>query len=197
MLVYTTSPFKNDAKKLGIKVNIFRIENGTATAEKFIESIKSKNHSTIVLGHSYPSSDSLAKGLTTGAFHGIGIEFSHSSISNKIFTMGDKPDATDTVDGINAKAKNIAVFTCDCGNAFDGLGSTNGTNFFSLDNGKDGETAVSKINEAGLAIARGIVNGERGRQLLKDATKAFNGIKTQYDQGDSVQRRILHPVQDY
>ena len=189
--------FKKDAKREGIKVNLFTKEKGTDTAAKFIESIQTKGHSVILMGHSYADADSLAKGQTTGTFHGILVEFNNSQISNKIYTIGDSREATDTVDGINANAKNIAVFTCDFGHTFDALGSTNKTNFFYLDNGKDGESALSKINAAGLAVAQGILNREKGEQLLKDANKAFNGIKTKYDEGDSVQRRVLSPVKNY
>lgn len=185
---------RKEAKKNGVKINIYRSDNGTSSAEKFIQSIMTKGRSVVVAGHSHGTAESVAKGVTTGRFYGMGVEFGGKSVlSNRSYLSGDNPEATDTVDGLNARAKNIAVFTCDFGGTFDSLGSENKkTNFLRVNNGKDGESGLSTINNAALAVTQVMIIGGSGEQMQSAAQKVFdNSSQPRFDSDDTVELRKL------
>ncbi|MCA1623946.1 MAG: hypothetical protein LC778_09130, partial [Acidobacteria bacterium] len=186
---------RKEAAKQGVKINIFTMENKTATAENFIKSMQTKGRTTILVGHSMTSPESEKKMTNTSRYSGAAVgRFSDDSIISSQDNV-EKGRATDTVDGTYAQAKNLAVFTCDFGPTFDKLSSASNTNFLSIDNGKDGFSSIAAGIEAGLSVTKVITNGGNAEQAQEAAQKVFDNSSNNYDKGDRVKLRVLKPIE--
>ena len=181
--------------KQGVILNIFRVGDGTATSKNFIKSITTAGRNTIFIGHS------AGDGQTEKTHKGIGIGFQNTNdgFLTDLLTTKDRAkvigrEAT-TLDGISAKAANIAVFSCNFGAAFDNLGSSNNTNFFYVNNGTLGGSGTDANNQAGYRIVQAFASGAKPQEALQAAREGFDSFRgAQDNDGDEVEHRVLKPV---
>jgi len=183
--------FKAEAKKQGITVHIYRVEDGTATAAKLIESLKAKDTVTIFSGHSQYTTHNGQK------------EY-HYALQLNGSTVGSSAEglSTDTADGVDIKNDIVAVFSCDFGKAFDRVTSSNGAVFVSIQQGEKPGSGIDSVNSAALSFAKSI--GQRNGGVLTstdDLSKAiaraqagFNSFSSPDNAGDRVVSRKLFPA---
>jgi RHS repeat-associated protein len=184
---------RKEARHRGVIVNIFRVGDGTATSKNFLKSIKAGGRDVVFVGHSVPTEESHKQNK------GIGIEFQSSANGAVRDVITDRKSLSQgygnqTVDGVSARAANIAVFSCNFGQAFDKLGSTNGTNFIYTNNGELGGTNVPAQANAAFGITRAFVNGLGGEAARQAAQAGFDSARGPEDNdGDRIDLRILRP----
>lgn len=183
--------FKAEAKKQGITVNIYRVEDGTATAAKFKESLKAKDTVTVFSGHSQYTEHN-------------GVKKYHYAIQLNGSTVGSSAEglATDRADGVDIKNDIVAVFSCDLGKAFDRVTSSNGAVFVSIKQGNDPGSGLDSVNSAALSFAKSIGQRNGGvltstdnlSKAIASAQAGFNSFSFPDNAGDRVVSRKLFPA---
>jgi RHS repeat-associated protein len=181
---------QKDAKKNGVTVNIYRIDDKTATAAKFIESIKTPGRTTILVGHSMLDEQSTER---EGRAVGKGLEFHDSAIVQAGY-VGERGGKWRGLGGVNVQADVIAIFACDFGRTFSGLRSSNKTAFVYTNGGKDGESGTDSQNQAALRFATAIANGGSAEQARGAAREGFNTFRQQTDDDDDIEKVVMQPT---
>ncbi len=154
---------KKNAPK-GVKVNIYTLDDGTATAEQFIKSISTENTTTVYFGHAY-GNDTMSQGKG-----GVGLEFHDSQISQRDQVPGSA-GKTVGLDNVDAKGDSIGIFACDSGKTFDNLRSSKGTALVSMQNGPDSTSGLDAAQQTSLEFAKTAIQGSTP-QASRDSAQA-------------------------
>ena len=149
----------------GVTVNIYTLDEGTATAKEFIKSVTTKNTTTVYFGHSY-GDNTMERGKG-----GVGLEFHDSQIAQA--DQVDGKGKTLSVDNVDAKGSSIGIFACDSGKSFDNIRSSNGTALVSMQNGPDLGTSVDTQNKVALEFARTAILGSTPQVSRDSAQTVF------------------------
>jgi hypothetical protein len=179
--------FKANAEKKGYTVNIYTVDSGTATAGKFLESLKAKDTVTIFAGHAQIT-DKVR----------VGIQFNGSHLGNSQDQRQNR--VSHTADAVDIQNDIVAVFSCGFGNGFNNITSSNGAAFVSIVQGSDPGTLADSVNRAGLRFAESIADSSGG-VLTRDADLRRSSRNAQaamadfgdapQNNGDRVNYRIL------
>ena len=148
----------------GVKVNIYTMDEGTATAKEFIKSISTENTTTIYFGHAY-GDDTMGRGKG-----GVGLEFYDSQVA-QADQVGKNEGKTVGLANVDAKGDSIGVFACDSGKTFDNLGSSKGTALVSMQNGPDLGTGIDALQQTALEFTRTAIRGSTP-QASRDSAQA-------------------------
>lgn len=136
----------------GTKVNIYTVDDGTATVEQFAKSLKSSGRTVIVFGHSTAKPEDQKQADQGGTLIGQGLKFSNGE------SVGGTLINTDTeklVSVNNIKASGIALFTCRSGNTVNELMSQmNGGGLIVNNGGADGKSKIHAQEDAAYAATK-------------------------------------------
>ena len=179
-------------KDKNLTVNILTVGKD-GSANKFLESLKAKDTTTVFMGHSYGQ---------------MGIAFGGSTIGNSQDSRRGR--VTNTADGIDIQNAVLAVFSCNFGNGFKDITSSNGTAFVSIVQGQEPgahpTTYAPAVNAAAFRFAQSIAAGTWSPLLLPGElnvarAQGQSGINAfphptegpMVNAGDRVDYRILPP----
>lgn len=185
------------AKKHGAVINIFTAKDGTATLDQFKKSIGIENRTTIVIGHSViPPSDIEAahNGTASAGGKGVGLDFVGGQLASPSAASKGLMIGFPTLEGVEAKAKNIVVLSCDFGDTFAPLGSSKKTNFLWGSGGGDGlGTTLGSIDKIGRKMAEVFARGGSAREAQGAGSAVFDLAPA--SDGDTVIREVLQPFE--
>ena len=189
---WATSAQKKDKE---LTINIYQISAANPrTVDAFIDSLKAKDTATIFMGHSAGRRDRVK----------IGILFDGAA------NVGSRSErgVTHSVDGVDIQNNVVAIFSCDFGNGFKNIASSNGAAFVSIIQGTlagaHKTTTKTAVNASAFEFTKSIANGSWnvttfGTTLDIARSRGQSGINANphpdpnVNAGDYVHYRILQP----
>ncbi len=170
------------------KVNVYTVDDGTATVGQFKSSLESEGRTVVVFGHSAADPDSNKRSTATGSrLEGLGLQFSdgifHRNVAVKV---GEHDQPVDKV-----KADNVLLFTCDSGSAPTEILSRMDVGGEVIQNGggPNGASSLLFQEEAAYAATSKLINGGSMKDAQTAAQNAINkSTIPQEDKGDVIWR---------
>jgi hypothetical protein len=181
------SSLKEIGRQHGNRVNIYGVNDGSATVERAVRSLRTPGRTVLIVGHSTATPEGIAKADEGGRAKGQGLYFSHGSLG------GDSVYSDRGVSKLgNVNATNVLMFTCDSGSTVSNMTSSMNGKLIVNDGGKDGERAVDTQEDAAFAAAKVLAsNGtmENARDAAQnvfdnDQEPVYKGRKI--NQGDKI-----------
>lgn len=167
-------------------VNVYTVDDGSATSVQFKSSLESEGRTVLVYGHSLADGSSVDKSTKTGSrLQGFALQFSGGHFQdNTAVTYGELDQPVESV-----KADNVLLFTCDSGNTPSAILSKMdvGGTLIREDGGPNGAGSVKFGEEAAYAAAEKLINGGQMKDAQKAAQAAINRSNIpEQDKGDKI-----------
>ena len=169
-------------------VNVYTVDDGSATVDRFKSSLESEGRTVVVFGHSVAESKAVKQSTATGSrLGGMGLSFSNGTFQGNVALPDNSlGQPVDTV-----KADNVLLFTCDSGTVPTEIWSRMDVGGEVIQNGggPNGASSVKYQEEAAYAATSKLINGGSMKEAQTAAQNAINKstIPTQ-DKGDVILR---------
>ena len=169
----------------GVQINIYTVDDKSATIEQFSKSLKSAGRTILVFGHSTATPDDNKQAQNGGKLVGQGIQMGdgESVGGTALVSTSGK---TRYIPITSVKASEILLFTCRSGDTVtDLLGKMNGGALIYNNGGSNGETRIPIQEAAAYSAAEALIAGKSMTQA-RDAAQGAYKEYAPIDQDDEI-----------
>ena len=168
----------DDLKKLGkdknIKVNIYTLDEGTASIKTLRNSLDSKGRTVVIVGHSMATTQDQERSNNGGKLIGTGIQFSDGELVSTYLI--DNKNQKIFMEKI--KASEVTIFTCNNGAVDTDFAKRMNGELITFDNGIDGKSTIIGGANAAYAVVETLINGGDMKDASEAAQKEIDATKS-------------------